>query len=223
MKLKIDHQEHTFVPIQTFRDTWDLPDNFTVAYFEPKNWAVGSIDGSGKLLAVVKDRVIEAVESRTSWNELPLTVEKLALIFRIELESANRAIGLREAEIDFAVAGFSDVLNAAAYDLIRLSQKFSHIPAEICEGFNFATIYQAWLNETVRVSSVAHEYQHENLRLKVQVIYNAYGRIGMKVQTADEVYYVVDTALACPAAGYMYDLCSTVARELCAAVEAAIV
>jgi hypothetical protein len=46
------------------------------------------------------------------------------------------------------------------------------------------------------------------------VVYNAYGRVGLKVQVADEVHYIADMALACPASNYMLELCGAVSQAL---------
>jgi hypothetical protein len=74
------------------------------------------------------------------------------------------------------------------------------------------------LDASVRVSTTYQIYTYQNIKYQVQVIYNPYGRVGLKVEVAGEVYYVADLALACPALHYMRDLCGAVAQELCAAL-----
>ena len=61
MQLTIAEDTHTFIPLQAFRSQWGLPDDFNLAHFEPKDWqGLGSLDGSGKALATVRQRVSEA-------------------------------------------------------------------------------------------------------------------------------------------------------------------
>jgi hypothetical protein len=37
----------------------------------------------------------------------------------------------------------------------------------------------------------------------VQVLNHAYGRTGLKVDTGEKIYYLVDSIYTCPAEGYM--------------------
>jgi hypothetical protein len=145
-------------------------------------------------------------------------VEGLTSTFQMELEEANMQIGLRPVEVDFAVSGFRDILQAAVYRLIQLFYTRRDKAAGICEEFDFGAIYQDWLNGSVRVSAATHPYQHNNLQLEVRLVYNAYGRVGLEVSTGQETYYVLDMSLACPAAGFMRDVCGEVMQALCRAL-----
>lgn len=219
MQLTIAGQTHTFTPLQTFRSQRRLPDDFNLAHFEPKDWqGLGRLEGSGKALAMVRERVLGAVPQTVTLNNLLPQVEALTDLFQHELVAINPQIGLREVEVDFAVAGFADVSQAAAYQLLRLSHTYRHDPTQIEPAFDFSAIYQNWLDASTRLSATVHFYSYENVQYEVQVIYNAYGRVGLRVQVAAEVYYVADTALACPASNYMLDLCREVAQALCSAL-----
>lgn len=219
MQLAIDGQRQTFIPLATFRSQQGLPTDFAVAYFEPKEWqGLGSLDGSGSALPLVRQRVLAAIPPSVLLTELIFQAQALTACFQRELTAINRQIGLREVEVEFAVAGFADVMQSVAYTLIQLSHTHQHNLAQIKEQFDFSSLYQNWLDASARVSTPPRIYLHEGVSCQVQIIYNAYGRVGLKVTTADEVYYVSDPALACPAATYMFDLCSAAAQSLCDAL-----
>jgi len=214
MRLMINGRPHDFIPIQIFRARWNLPDDFGVAHFEPKDWqGLGALTGSGEALARMRQGVIEAVPPVIRLFELLAQVEASAQLFRRELEAANVQIGLRQVEVDFAAAGFQDVMQSIAYHLIQLAQTYRADLAQLHNRFDFAAIYQAWLEASTRISATTHRYPPEDngRQFEVRLVYNAYGRIGLAVGVANEAYYVADTSLACPAANYMADLCQAVA------------
>ena len=214
-----DGQKYTFTPIQIFREHWGLPDSFALDGFEPKDWEVGSMDGAGAGLNRMRQVVVDAVPRTVAWTDLPNLTVRLADLFRQQMEATNATVGLQEVEIDFAVAGFSDVLNAAVYDLLRLRQSHRDNGARVREQFDFAAIYQNWLDDSARISTTAHTYHHNDTAFTVRTVYNAYGRVGLEVQTPTGVAYVADGRLACPAATYMRDLCRDVIAALVQALE----
>jgi hypothetical protein len=219
MQLKIKGKEQNFIPIQRFRELWGLPESFRVALFEAKDWTdLGSLERAGDSLLVIKHQVIQAVAAEIALPDILPAVETLAVVFRRELEAANMAIGLREVEVDFAVSGFQDILQAVAYALLQLAYGQRHEPAQICRAFDFLAIYQTWLNDSVRVSGTPHLYEHQGLKFETRVVYYAYGRVGLQIAVDDQVYYVLDMSLACPAASYMRDLCSEMAEVICRAL-----
>ena len=219
MQLKIDGQPHTFMPLSAFRQQWGLPEEFNLAYFEPKDWqGLGTLDGSGRALAMLRQHMLEAVPGSITLAELIFQVRTLTDRFHAELTAVNSQIGLREVEVEFAVAGFADVLQSAAYQLMQLSHTYRHDPSQIQAHFDFSDIYQNWLDASGRISAATQMYTYRDVKYQVQVIYNPYGRVGLKVEAAGEVYYVVDLALACPALHYMQDLCAAIAQALCAAL-----
>ncbi|MCL4301880.1 MAG: hypothetical protein KJ077_39660 [Anaerolineae bacterium] len=219
MQLTIDGQPHTFIPLAAFRREEGLPEEFTLAYFEPKDWqGLGTLDGSGKALAALRQRMLEAVPAAVTLAELIPQIQALADHFHAELTAINQQIGLREVEVEFAVAGLADVLQSVAYQLVQLSHTYRHDPSQVQAHFDFSGLYQNWLDASVRVSATTQIYTHQNVMYQVRVIYNPYGRVGLKVEVAGEVYYVTDLALACPALHYMQDLCSAMAQALCTAL-----
>lgn len=214
MVLTLNGHKQTFIPIQIFREKWELPANFTLTTFEPKDWQVGSMDGVGLSLVKMKQAVIDAVPSEVVWSDLLDLAADLAAVFHSELAAANQNIGLHDVEIDFAVAGFRDVMDAVAYALLRLKQIYRNDTKQIQDQFDFLTVYQTWLDDSVRISTAPHTYQHGGVSFTLRTVYNAYGRVGFEAQTPTGVDYIVDLTLACPAASYMRDLCREVTTAI---------
>lgn len=219
MELVVNNHKQTFISLQTFRANWNLPESFSLTYFEPKNWeGLASIDGSGPALISIREQTLLAIPERVKLTQLTTIADELTNTFRIQLTAANAQIGLRPPEFDFAVSGFYDVIHAVAFNLIQLALDCRHNLIQVREQFNFSQVYSTWLNDSVGVFSTAHTFEHGDIRFEVRVVYHAYGRVGLEVKTADQVYYVADMALSCPAAGYMHDLCADVAQTLCQAL-----
>lgn len=216
MQLIIDNHPRAFISLQTFRTRWRLPDDFTIACFEPKEWTgLGSVEGSGQALAAIKHCVLEVVPALVQVSNLMPLVGILSTIFRRELETANEQIGLRQVEIDFAVAGFHDLLQTIVYRLIQLVHMCQKDMVQVRSQFDFSEIYLTWLSDSVRIGTRVHTYVNGEQPFEVRIIYNAYGRVGLEVLAVDgERYFVVDMSLACPASGYMETLAEQVAQKL---------
>jgi hypothetical protein len=116
------------------------------------------------------------------------------------LEAINPLIGLKDVEIEFAAASFGDMCAAYVYAALRPPPK----PI-------FESVYRAWLDESERLSSQVHTYAHKGEPWTVQVLTNRYGRLGLHVTTPHGLHRVHDSALACPAEGFMAGLL----REVC--------
>jgi hypothetical protein len=210
MQLKINGQPQLLIPVQLFRTQMDLPPAFGVNLFEPKSWdGLGSIEGAGLEVAAVRQQVLGAIPPRMALTDLLELVTSLTYLFRQSLVAVNSRVGLRLPEIDFAEAGFHDVLHSLVYGLVR---------AQGCDGIDLERIYYTWLDDSVRVSSQVHGYDHASGPWQVYVINYAYGRAGLQVDTGMATHYVLDAALACPAAGFMHELYHSVARSICRAL-----
>jgi hypothetical protein len=215
MQLIIEGRLETFIPLQTFRSQHGLPEEFTLAYFEPKDWTgLGSIEQAGKALLEVKRRLVLATPGQLRPSDLGPAVDRLADQFQQELLAINSVVGLRQVEIEFAVAGFADVLQRVAFKLIQLGQIYCHVPEQMRREFDFLAVYQAWLDGSTRIATTTRSYTWGEHEYRVQVIYNAYGRVGLKVQVGQTTTYVADMGLACPAASYMLGLCGEVAQAM---------
>lgn len=215
LKLLIDNHHQTFLPLAAFRARWRLPQAFGITYFEVKDWPVGQVDAAGReALVQVKQQVVAAVSPGLTPAELLAEVERLTDLFSRRLAAANTQIQLREVELDFAVEGFQMVLQAVAYRLLQLLHTYRGDLARVQREFNFATIYQTWLDTSVQVFTPVHFYEQEGVTFEVRIVSYAYGRVGLAVTVEQNTYYVFDPTLACPAAAYMENLCRTVAEAL---------
>lgn len=221
-KLRVGQDVHEFEVLTTIQQRWNLPPEFNIAYFEPKDWSdLGSMEGAGAELQQIRRSMMVAVPKQTNLANVLTHVDALAYHFRRAMIVANEKIGLRPVEIDFAVSGFDDVMRAVAYRLIELGQMYPQAPQTMAADFDFGAIYQAWLDDSAMVSGKVHTYEHDGQQFSVQVIYNAYGRFGLAVSPAheDDTHYVFDPSLACPAADYMRSLCGAVAERLLSAYQ----
>lgn len=209
MNLTIDGAARELFPIKGFRAEHDLPIDFEVARFEPKDYTgLGSIEQASAELAGVRRAVLAALPpDGTSLQDWQRALPHLEMLFREQLEAINSQVGLAEAEIEFAVAGFADVCRAVLFEHLRAQALKQSAPA-------FAAIYANWLNESVRISSTVHPYVHQGDEWYVQIITYAYGRCGLRVKTSETTYYVGDVGLACPAAGYMAGLLGEIAARM---------
>jgi hypothetical protein len=207
MQLIIDGIDQEFVPIQDFRRNFQLPDDFEVACFEPKDYSgLGRIDSAGGVLNGLSERILASLPTKqqpAGWmNALPSIVQS----FERELYAINPSIGLREAEIGFAVSGFSDVLQQYVFALMRAQM------STLAAGRqpHFKQIYGEWLTSTVRVSQRVHYYGE----WKVQLVTHAYGRCGLIVRMGTETHYVYDGSLSCPVEGFMLRLMTDIAARI---------
>lgn len=202
MQFSLDGTLYTFSPIKDFRAANHLPPEFGIAQFQPKDYAgLGRIDRAGAQLNQVRAAVLGAIPERISINNLLNIVDDLTRLFENQLWEINSQVGLRDAEIGFAVAGFSDVCQAWVYALMRAQASKAAPP-------DFPTIYRDWLNSTVRVFSEVYSYPPN---WQIQIVAHAYGRMGLLIHQDETTQAVYDPALACPAEGFM----STLLAEVC--------
>lgn len=214
MQLMLDDRPREFMPIRAFRDTYQLPDSFGVNYFEPKNYTgLGSIEGAHRQLHDLRQAMLNHLPATVHIGDLLFLKDQLQALFETYLKGINAAIGLQIVEIDFAVAGFGDVLETWVYALVgHRSQSFTPPP-------NFEDIYQAWLNSTVRLSQTMHPYENNGDLWRVQIVNHVYGRAGLRVETADGVQYVEDGRLACPTENFMHHLLVEITTRLMNALQ----
>ena len=212
MQLSIDGRLQTLVDIKTFRELLGLPQHFGVSYFEPKDYrGLGSIEQAGAELNSVRNAIIQAVPQRLERFALLPLIDFLSTLFRDALNTINGSVGLRADEVEFAVAGFADVLMAVAYALIE-NRSLAN------SALDFNAIYFTWVNSSTRISSQQHVFEHNNQPLNIQVINTAYGRAGLVVDTAEARHYVRDGMFACPAEGFMLRLLRDVTDRIMLAV-----
>lgn len=208
MQRQLNGQTIRLIPIQTFRAQYELPVSFGVNHFEPKDTTgLARLDEAGDALAQLKKRVVSSVPERVVLPGLLSLMDTLQAHFECELRAINSRVGLGEPEIGFAVAGFGDVLRTWVYQVIAWQTGHAAAP-------EFETVYQSWLNSSTRLSQRPHTYTQQGRQWIVHILNDAYGRIGLRVELPGQVVYVQDTALACPAAGFMFRLLQSCAARI---------
>jgi len=199
MRLLINGVWCEFTPLKDYRATHQLPTEFGVSHFEPKDYSgLGKLDTAGSSMNNLRDRVLAATPRQRPITEWLGHSDTLQATFERELRYINPDIGLQEPEIEFAAAGFGDVVRAMVYAAVR-----GHA--------NFDSVYAEWLHSSIKIASHSHDYGEG---WQIQVISHAYGRIGLQVTRQDVIDYVVDTRLACPAEGFMLQLLRDVTSHI---------
>jgi hypothetical protein len=212
MHLWIDGRAYDFIPLKTFRAEYHLPDSFGVALFEPKDYTdLGSIEHAGEALNQVHDKILARIPDHLSLMDLLACKDDLQNYFHQCLLEINDQVRLHPPEIEFAVAGFGDVLQGLVYALIRHHSTYPDLPPT---PDLFTQAYHEWLMDSVRVSQTLHPYPYPDDAWSVQVVTHAYGRVGLIIHTPHTFHYVYDSRLACPAEGYMHNLLSDMATAL---------
>jgi hypothetical protein len=202
MRLTIGAEPRQFLPIKAFRAAHDLPPEFGVALFEPKDFAgLGRIDQAGADLNAVRAAVLAAIPPELSLREWMTFIPELTRLFTNKLYEINTRVNLHDVEIEFAAAGFADVCQTAVYALLRGAAP------------GFEAVYGEWLDGSARVSQAVHEYG----AWRVQIVTHAYGRAGLIVETGSATHYVADASLGCPADGYMASLLAEVFERIASA------
>lgn len=213
MQLIIEGQPQTLIPIRIFREQRALPDDFGVQMFEPKDFSgLAAIDRAGTEMKQLRAALLDAVPARLLTPEMLPFVDGLVMTFRAGLAGINDRIGLRIQEIEFAVAGFSDVLHNWAYALIRANASHTTLPT-------FQQVYMEWIHSSVRVSQRIFPYAAPDGNWQIQVLNHAYGRIGLRVAEQTVVQYVYDGVYTCPAEGFMITLLAELAERIAAAAK----
>jgi hypothetical protein len=213
MQLRIDQEVQKFVPIKDFRQQHDLSYEFGVSLFEPKDYAgLGRVDnaGAGAELNELRRIILDSIPTEMSLQGWLDFLPHLSQLFQSLLVQINPEIGLREPEIDHAVAGFTDVCHAWVYAMVRSRKSGEVMPS-------FDEIYDHWLNNSVRVSNTVHSYINKGEVWAVQVVNHAYGRAGLVVWTDQATHYIYDNVLGCPVEGFMFSLLREVSTHILAA------
>ncbi len=213
MELRIDGQKRTLMDIRGFRAEHGLPEEFGVATFEPKNYAgLGSIEAAGETLNIIRTSILSVIPPELHYTQLMPFSDQLKGYFRVRLYMANDEIRLHDEEVDFAVSGFEDVMMTVIYAILHAGNTRTDVP-------EFDVLYLRWLDDTVRVSRRIHTYTTPSgEQWEVNIINNAYGRLGLVVHTPTATHYLRDSRLACPAEGFMYHLLKEAAARLQAVV-----
>lgn len=208
MEFKIDGVIQQFVTLKVYREIHHLPLDFHINLFEGKTYVgLGSIESGTAELAHLRKNILQRLPNYAQPQDWLNHQPPLQIIFREELLAINDRIGLREPEVDFAMAGFGDVCQQWIYTLIYAQATKTPPPL-------FTQIYQDWLMNSLRVAQTRYPYVHAGETWFVQIISHAYGRIGLQIQRGNVLDYVLDMRLACPAENFMDALLATVADHI---------
>jgi hypothetical protein len=208
MRLTVAGQLRDFIPIKTFREVHHLPQTFGVALFELKDFSgLAAVDKGGAEMNELRQGMLQTLPQSFSLVDALTVADTLQAVFRNGLYGINEVIGLQVVEVEYAVAGFGDVLQNWMYALIRSHTAKSGPP-------QFQQIYGEWLNGSTRLSQQVHDYDHKGDIWHINIINNAYGRVGLRVKRGETFDYVQDGIYACPAEGYMASLLDDITREL---------
>ncbi|MEO8611999.1 MAG: hypothetical protein ABI690_29145 [Chloroflexota bacterium] len=221
MYLTIDGSPRQMIPIKDFRATHNLPPDFGVAYFEPKDYdGLGRIDHAGAELNSVRTAMLDALPQFMPARNWLTFLPDYARLFESQLYGINAQVGLKDVEIEFAVAGLSDVCQAAAYALLRFDSP-SLRSGEGAGGWGsknfFHAVYNQWLDNSLKVFTQIYPYARADENWQVQIFAHAYGRAGLVIHRSQVTYYVYDPALGCPAEGFMAALLGEIAARMLAA------
>jgi hypothetical protein len=209
MQLRIEDELRRFVPIKNFREQFVLPVTFGLHMFDTKDFiSLGQIESTGASeLNVVRQAVLDAIPTVMPLEDWLAFLPHLARLFENKLHEINPGIGLKTVEIDYAVAGFTDVCQKLIYTIIRARAEQASPP-------DFRQVYDEWLSESVQIGSTVHSYIHNGDVWAVQIVHTAYGRIGLIVWMDNQTHYVLDNQFGCPAEGFMLSLLSEVATRI---------
>lgn len=211
MDIHIEGAVHPFIPLKDYQAQHRLPAAFAVSMFAPKDFiGLGRIDQAGAEMNMVRTAVLAAIPENLPLNQWIGFIPRLTHIFTTQLNQINHIIGLRDVEIEFAAGGFSDVCLAFAYAGLRAEASSQALP-------DFQQVYREWLAGTTTFAP-AGTYDHHDELWNISVIYDAYGRVGLRIEQTSGVDYVRDASLACPAHGYMRVLLEDVTTKLAEAV-----
>lgn len=194
--------------VRQFRALMGLPASWGVATFEPKDFeGLARLDGAGDALDDIERAVMDAIPPVVTLAGLLSAYDTLTAEFERALHEANARIGLRPSELGFAVAGFADACQAYAYALIGARAQGQALPS--WEG-----VYGAWVAQSYRVANIPYLYDHQGQTWQVFMARTVYGRCGLVVHTASDVYDVEDAVYTCPAEHWMGRLLARLNTQL---------
>jgi hypothetical protein len=212
MDLKMNGQSCPFITVREFRARYNLPPEFGIRLFAPKDYAgLGSIDRAGEALQVLQEVILASLPHRSPSSWMGLAVE-LQQVFHHQLWAINPSVGLKRSEIEYAVVGFGEVIQTFIHGLITAYMTNRPFPV-------FEAVYAEWINRTTQVIQRTFLYSYQGKSWVIRLVMHAYGRIGLVVNTGDQTFCVYDGKLACPAEGFMFMLLQAVTQKLAVLAE----
>lgn len=212
MLLIIDGQPRAFVPIRQFRKLNRLPEEFGLPLFSWKE-QTGSLDlhQVHEHLSRVRAPVLRTLakgKGSLDWLSFGL---KLELVFRERLRALSAATGLSIMDVEYISACFGDLCDTYIYCCLRARSKDRSIPY-------FQSVYLDWVSDTVHISQLVHCYVHDGEIWRVQVVTNAFGHVGLIVDTTEDTHYVEDNTETRPISRFIVSLLLEVASQIGTAI-----
>ncbi|GAB1420682.1 hypothetical protein MASR2M15_07930 [Anaerolineales bacterium] len=210
MRLVIDGQERELGSLAAFRQAHQLGAEFGIQSLSEKDFeGLAILDGHNhQHLGQIEGALMKAVAAQSEAEGLLDRVDTLQSLFQSSLLAINDEIGLKLVEVEFAEAGFGDMLRLYAYEMIRSRALKQAAP-------DFDVIYRRWLDDSVQLSTPPLRYPYQDEVWELQTIHTHYGRSGLKVRQANgQIDYLMDGRFACPADGFMQGLLRKVCQAL---------
>jgi hypothetical protein len=208
MQLWIDGEVREFVPVQQFREEQGLSHHFGITLFYQKDFTgKGNVQGAGAVLNELRKEIIASIPNGSptqGWLTFSL---ELQLLFHRKLREINPQVGLQQSEIEYAVAGFGEVTQMYIQSMLRARMTGKEAPT-------FDHLYERWQYQSALTSNYYLPYHHNAETWRVYLVKYIYGLVGFKVETERDTYYVQDTALACPAEGFMTAMLRDVTEKI---------
>lgn len=208
MRWQINGTTYMPQPISAFRRAHALPKTFGVAHFQPKDFdGLASIEGAGNALLDMRNTLLDGLPAHVPIPSLLPLCNALTHAFEQALLAINAQVGLRDVELGFAVAGFSDFLQAWGFAVWQAHAQGNTTP-------DSASVYAAWLEASVRLEQTPFAYEHAGEVWQVWVVHDLYGRAGLLIQAGNVWHAVADVAYSCPANAYMEGLLCDIAEAI---------
>jgi hypothetical protein len=186
-----------WVPIHLFRLMHQLPPEFGVSYFVSKDFTGrGSIAHAGNELRQLEKKLLESIPNERPPQGWQVVGLELQVLFTRMLWKINPVVGLQASEVEYAAAGFGNVIQAYIFKLLKAQAAGQSAP-------DFPACYQQWLDQSIRISAQSYLYPHHGENWTVRLIRTNYGLSGLFVETLKGHNFILDTIYICPAAGFM--------------------
>lgn len=187
-----------FIPIQEFRALYNLPQEFGVALFQPKDYTeLGSLEGAD--LQTLRNEMLASFPidyPAIGWMAFSIEYQ---CHFRRKLYEINPTVRLHPSEIEYAVSGFAGLFQAYIYAVLKAQMHTKPLP-------NFQDVFYHWLARTILVSQKIYLYPYKQDVWRIQIVKHHFGRIGLVVCNLVQQQAVYDRQLACPAEEFMVSL-----------------
>jgi hypothetical protein len=177
-----------FVALKGFQSEYQLPPTFGIVGLFPK-------DFSG--LGTLQPTTAQDLHTLMQPHEQALTreiVERLIERFHHALQQVNEQVRLSVEQVEFAEAGFADMLWHVFYARTTRPDAPTH------------TLLHEFIEASLHLSSEDIAYEHGGETWRVCTVSSVFGRIGLRVTMPTQTVYVRDERYLCPMEEGMLEL-----------------